>query len=97
METWDESNTATENGEAEEPATKMWVRYTIPVMVDVDCDNDEVTRILALPDETREDRDDSGHFLFYDEKFVRQSVGGQIEAHVLWFANPPSGPARSLP
>ena len=97
METWDDSNTATENDEAEEPSTKRWIRYTIPVMVEVDCDNDNVTRIVALPDEAREDRDDSGHFLFYDEKFVRQPVDGQIEAHALWVANPPSGPLPGPP
>lgn len=76
METWVDSNTATENDEAEEPRTKRWVCYTIPVMVEVYCDNDEVTRIVALPDEAREDRDDGGHSLFYDEKFVRQPADG---------------------
>ncbi len=77
MESWD-GNTAAESDDAEEPSTKRWVRYAIPVMVEVDCGKDEITRIVALPDEAREDRDDSGHFLFYDEQFVRQSVDGQI-------------------
>lgn len=36
-----------------------------------------------------------GHFLFYDEKFRRQPVDGQIESHALWVANPPNG--RLLP
>lgn len=44
----------------------------MPVMVEVDCDDDEITRIVALPEEAREDRDDRGHFLVYDERFVRR-------------------------
>lgn len=76
-------------------ATIRWVRYTVPVMVEVDCDNNEITRLVALPEEAREDRDDMGHFLFYDEKFRRQPVDGQIESHALWVANPPNG--RLLP
>lgn len=76
-------------------ATKRWVRYTVPVMVEVDCEADEVTRWVALPGEAREDRDDTGHFLFYNEQFQRQPVDGPIEAHALWVANPPDG--RMLP
>ncbi|WP_427135092.1 hypothetical protein [Pseudarthrobacter sp. S9] len=63
MESW-AGNTVAESDEAEKPSTKRWVRYTIPVMVEADCEKDEITRIVALPDEAREDRDDSGHFLF---------------------------------
>lgn len=75
--------------------TKRWVRYVVPVMVEVDCDEDRVLRLVALPGEAREDRDDCGHFLFYDENFVRQRSDGPIENHALWVANPPNG--RMLP
>lgn len=42
---------------------KRWVRYVMPVMVDVDCDDDKVTRVVTLTEEVREDRDDMGRFL----------------------------------
>lgn len=41
--------------------TTRWVRYVVPVMVGIDCDNDELTRVVVLPGEAREDRDDLGH------------------------------------
>lgn len=44
-------------------ATRRWVRYVMPVMVEVDCDSDEATRVVTLPEEIQEDRgDDTGHF-----------------------------------
>lgn len=54
------------------PPTRRWVRYVMPVMVEVDCDDDTVTRVVTLPEEIREDRDDLGHFCVYDEKFIRR-------------------------
>jgi hypothetical protein len=35
------------------PATRRWVRYVMPVMVEVDCDSDEITRVVTLPEEIR--------------------------------------------
>jgi hypothetical protein len=60
---------------------KRWVRYVMPVMVDVDCGDDKVTRVVTLPEEVREDRDDMGHFLIYDEKFVRRNGDEQPQVH----------------
>jgi hypothetical protein len=76
-------------------ATTRWVRYVVPVMVEIDCDNDTIKRIVALPGEAREDRDDRGQFCIYDENFVRRHADGQVETHALWVANPPNG--RILP
>jgi hypothetical protein len=38
--------------------TRRWVRYVMPVMVEVDCDTDEITSMVTLPGEVRLDRDD---------------------------------------
>jgi hypothetical protein len=46
-------------------ATTRWVRYVVPVTVEIDCDNDAIDRIVALPGEAREDRDDRGQFCIY--------------------------------
>ncbi|MFF9410749.1 hypothetical protein ACF1B0_35270, partial [Streptomyces anandii] len=37
------------------------VRYVMPVMVEVDCDDDKVTRVVTLPEEVREDRERLAH------------------------------------
>ncbi|MEV3855301.1 hypothetical protein AB0J38_13355 [Streptomyces sp. NPDC050095] len=68
--------------------TKRWVRYVMPVMVEVDCDEDEITRVVTLPEELREDRDDMGHFVIYDEKFVRRHSDGQPQTHAFCVAEP---------
>jgi hypothetical protein len=39
---------------------RRWVSYVMPVMVEFDCDNEEVTRVVTLPDELSEERDDRG-------------------------------------
>ncbi|ATY17189.1 hypothetical protein CU254_42220 (plasmid) [Amycolatopsis sp. AA4] len=75
--------------------TTRWVRYVVPVMVEIDCDNDAIDRIVALPGEAREDRDDRGQFCIYDENFIRRHADGPDEVHALWVANPPNG--RILP
>lgn len=36
-------------------------------MVEIDCDNDTIDRVVALPGEAREDRDDRGQFCIFDE------------------------------
>lgn len=69
-------------------ATSRWVRYVMPLMVEVDCDTDEITRVVQLPTEIREDRDDLGHFCFYDEEFTRQPSDEQPQNHALWVAQP---------
>jgi hypothetical protein len=76
-------------------ATTRWVRYVVPVMVEIDCDNDAIDRVVALVGEAREDRDDRGQFCIYDENFVRHLASGQVETHALWVANLPNG--RILP
>ncbi|MEU3279155.1 hypothetical protein [Streptomyces antibioticus] len=67
---------------------KRWVRYVMPVMVEVGCDDDTVTRVVTLPEEVREDRDDLGHFLTYDEKFVRRDSGAQPQLHAFTVGEP---------
>ncbi|MGW7635696.1 hypothetical protein [Streptomyces decoyicus] len=67
---------------------KRWVRYVLPVMVEVDCDEDELTRVVTLPEEIREDRDDIGHFVIYDEKFVRRHSDEQPQMHAFCVAEP---------
>jgi hypothetical protein len=37
-------------------ATRRWVRFVMPVMAEVDCDDDTVTRVVVLPEEIRDDR-----------------------------------------
>ncbi|MGW0825812.1 hypothetical protein [Streptomyces sp. NPDC002845] len=64
---------------------KRWVRYVMPVMVEVDCDDDKVTRVVTLPEE---DRDDMGHFLTYDEKFVRRDSDDQPQLHAFYVGEP---------
>jgi deoxyinosine 3'endonuclease (endonuclease V) len=34
------------------------LRFVVPVMAEVDCDDDTVTRVVVLPEEIRDDRDD---------------------------------------
>jgi len=48
------------------------VRFVMPIMAAVDCDNDEVRRVVILPEAIREGRDHMGHFLVYDEAFIRR-------------------------
>lgn len=67
---------------------KQWVRYVMPIMVQVDGDTDEITRVVALPEEIHEERDHRGHFLIYDEKFVRRHSDNQPYVHALCVAEP---------
>lgn len=67
---------------------KYWVRYVMPVMVEMDDDTDEVTRVVTLPEEIREDRDDRGHFLVYDEDFVRRNDDVQPYIHAQQVSRP---------
>ncbi|MBD2894166.1 hypothetical protein amrb99_30890 [Actinomadura sp. RB99] len=69
-------------------STRRWVRYVMPVMVEVDCDADEVTRVVTLPEEIREDRDDLGHFLVYDGQFIRRFDDEQPQTHAFSVARP---------
>jgi len=68
--------------------TKRWVRFVMPVMVEVDCEEDEVLRVVTLPAEIRMDRDDRGHFLVYDERFVRRHGDAQPQTRASWVAEP---------
>jgi hypothetical protein len=67
---------------------RRWARFVMPVMVEVDCDDDEVLRVVTLPEELREDRDDGGHFLIYDENFVRRHGDEQPQTHASCVAEP---------
>ncbi len=67
--------------------TRRWVRFVMPVMVEVDCGDDTVTRVVTLPEEIREDRDDRGHFCVYDEKFLRHD-DDQPQTHAYCVAEP---------
>jgi hypothetical protein len=60
---------------------KQWVQYVMPIMVQVDDDSDEITRVVTLPEEIHEERDHRGHFLIYDERFVRRHSDDQPYLH----------------
>ncbi len=68
--------------------TKRWVRFEMPIMVEIDCDEDEILRVVTLPEEVRQDRDDRGHFLIYDERFVRRHGDDQPQTHASCVAEP---------
>lgn len=70
------------------PATRRWMRFVMPVMVEVNCDDDTMTRVVTLPAEIREDRDDLGHFCVYDEKFIRRHDDDQPQTHAYCVAEP---------
>jgi hypothetical protein len=53
-----EEDCAGEDGEWD-GHTRRWVRYVMPVMVEVDCDTDEIASVVTLPSEIRLDRDDA--------------------------------------
>ena len=67
---------------------RRWVRYVMPVMVEVDCDTDEITSVVMLPGEVRLDRDDMMGICVYDEKFRRRSLDEQPQAHALYVSDP---------
>lgn len=65
---------------------RRWARFVMPVMVEVDCDEDEVLRAVTLPEELRADRDDGGDFLIYDENFVVRRDDEQPQTHAFCVA-----------
>ncbi|MGP4030196.1 hypothetical protein [Actinomadura sp. 3N407] len=67
---------------------KRWVRYVMPVMAEVDDEADEITRVVTLPEEIREDRDDMGNFLIYDDRFVRETGDEPAPTHAFCVAEP---------
>ncbi len=67
---------------------RRWVRYVMPVMVEVDCDTDEITSVVTLPGEVRLDRDDTMDLCIYDEQFRRRPLDGQAQAHALSVSEP---------
>ena len=67
--------------------TRRWVRYVMPVMVEVDCDTDEITSVVTLPGEVRLDRDDMMNLCIYDEAF-RRPTDEQLQAHALYVSEP---------
>ncbi len=64
--------------------TRRWVQFVVPVMVEVDCDDDEVTRVVVLAEEVRPDRDDLGHFCIYVEGFARRHSDEQPQTQRLF-------------
>lgn len=60
----------------------------MPVMVEVDCDTDEITTVVTLPGEVRLDRDDTMDMCVYDEGFARQSTDEQPQMNALYVAGP---------
>jgi hypothetical protein len=93
--------------ERDGPPRRRWVRYVMPVMVEVDPGTDRITRVVTLPEEIRNDRDEMGDFLVYDEKFIRRRMDynpvDQPELHAWNVADPQwnsrfrvGGPARAL-
>jgi len=67
---------------------RRWVRYVMPVMVEVDCEDDEITSVVMLPSEIRLDRDDAMELCIYDEAFRRQPGEEQPQMHALYIAGP---------
>jgi hypothetical protein len=68
--------------------TLRWVRYVMPVMVEVDCDTDEIASVVTLPGEVRLDRDDMMNLCIYDEAFRRRADDEQHQAHALYVSEP---------
>ena len=60
----------------------------MPVMVEVDCDTDEIANVVTLPSEIRLDRDDAMRLCIYDEAFRRQPADEQPQMHALYLAGP---------
>jgi hypothetical protein len=54
-----EDDSAGEDGERD-GHTRRWVRFVMPVMVEIDCEDDEITSVVTLPSEIRLDRNDHG-------------------------------------
>ncbi|MEV1178577.1 hypothetical protein [Nonomuraea sp. NPDC049784] len=75
--------------ERDGPPRRRWVCYVMPVMVEVDPDTDQITRVVTLPEEIR---DDMGNFCVYDETFVRRRMDydpvDQPELHAWNVAQP---------
>lgn len=67
---------------------RRWVRYVMPVMVEVDCDTDEIASVVTLPGEVRLDRDDMMNLCIYDEAFRRRADDEQQQAHALYVSEP---------
>ncbi|MEV1175666.1 hypothetical protein [Nonomuraea sp. NPDC049784] len=78
--------------ERDGPPRRRWVRYVMPVMVEADPDTDQITLVVTLPEEVRDDRDDMGNFCVYDETFVRRRMDyypvDQPELHAWNVAQP---------
>jgi hypothetical protein len=77
---------------------RRWVRYVMPVMVEVDCEDDEIISVVTLPSEVRLDRDDMMQLCIYDESFRRAGSDEQLAAHACSLPDlsgsiPPSGAA----
>jgi hypothetical protein len=68
--------------------TRRWVRFVVPAMVEVDCDEDEVTRVVARAEDVRPDRDDLGQFCLYDEGFAPRHSDEQPQTHAYSVAQP---------
>ncbi|WP_211273204.1 hypothetical protein, partial [Streptomyces hirsutus] len=67
---------------------KRRVRYVMPVMVEVDYDDDQVTRVVTLPEEVREDRDDMSHFLSTTSSSSAEAVATNPRCTPSAWANP---------
>jgi hypothetical protein len=67
---------------------RRWVRYVMPVMVEVDCEDDEIISVVRLPSEIRLDRDDVMELCICDEAFRRTHADEQQAAHALYIADP---------
>lgn len=65
------------------------VRFVMPITVAVDDDANEITRVVTLPEEMRGLGDDGGHFLIYNERFVRRSGDGEPQTHASCVTEPP--------
>ncbi len=82
-----EDDSAGEDGERD-GQTRRWGRFVMPVMVEIGCEDDEITSVVTLPSEIRLDRDDAMELCIYDEAFHRQPADEQPQVHALYLAGP---------
>jgi hypothetical protein len=62
---------------------KVWAQYSVPVMVLVDADRDEIEQVVMVPGECRIDRETMGDMLFYTEQLEQISDSRREAMHAL--------------
>ncbi len=68
--------------------TKRWVRFVTPVMVEVDCEENEVLRVVTLPAEIRMDRHDGATSSSTTSGSSAGTATASPRPHPSWVAEP---------